>query len=94
MDDSNPADLPDVVVDEQRKSVVICGSTKWKSVRDLASLFVAIMSHESLHLTLLKFDGRTSDRLDEVASLSAISRNLRNLALVGKYVHGMIGLDV
>ena len=82
------------MVDEKDANVRICGSGKWRDVKDLASIFVGIMSHESIHLTLLRIDGNSSDYLDNVASLSAISRSLKDIPLVGKYFHGMIGLDL
>ncbi len=91
LDSSTLADIPDVVVDEERRSVTICGSTVWKRLEDLPGLFVGIISHESIHLTLLKIDGDSSDYLDDVASLSAISRSLKDVVLVSKYKHGMIG---
>ncbi len=91
LDSSCPADLPDVVVDEEKQSVSICGSTAWRRLADLPGLFVGIMSHESIHLTLLKIDGDSSGHLDSVASLSAISSSLKDITLVRKYQHGMIG---
>jgi len=94
LDSSNPADLPNVVVNDESRSVSICGSTLWRRVGNLPGLFVGIMSHESIHLTLLKIDGDSSSNLDDVASLSAISRNLRDIALVSKYKHGMIGFHL
>ena len=94
MDGSSPADLPDVVIDEESRSVSICGSTLWRRVGNLPGLFVGIMSHESIHLTLLKIDGDSSRNLDDVASLSAISRSLKDIVLVSKYKHGMIGLHL
>ncbi len=72
----------------------ICGSTTWKRLADLPGMFVGIISHESIHLTLLKIDGNSSDNLDDVASLSAISRSLKDVALVSKYKHGMIGFKI
>jgi hypothetical protein len=93
--DSLFSDLPDVVVDEQRMGVGICGSSKWGILGELSSLFISILSHESIHLTLLeKLDGKTSDCLDEVASFSTISRRVENIPLVRRYSHGMIGLDL
>ncbi len=94
LDTSNLVDLPDVVVDEGNMSVSICGSTVWRRLEDLPGMFVGIMSHESIHLTLLKINGDSSDYLDEMASLSAISRSLKDIALVTKYRHGMIGFDL
>ena len=94
LDGSSPADLPDVVVDEENRSVSICGSTLWRRVGNLPGLFVGIMSHESIHLTLLKIDGDSSGNLDDVASLSAISRSLKDIVLVSKYKHGMIGFHL
>ena len=94
MDGSSRADLPDVVVDEENRSVSICGSTLWRRVGNLPGLFVGIMSHESIHLTLLKIDGDSSGSLDDVASLSAISRSLKDIVLVSKYKHGMIGFHL
>ncbi len=94
LDSSSPAGIPDVVVDEVNRSVAICGSRVWKRINDLPGLFVGIISHESIHLTLLRIDGSSSEYLDNVASLSTISRSLRDIPLVGKYSHGMIGLDL
>ena len=94
LDSSCPADVPDVVVDEENRSVSICGSTLWRRVGNLPGLFVGIMSHESIHLTLLKIDGDSSGSLDDVASLSAISRSLKDIVLVSKYKHGMIGFHL
>ena len=94
LDSSGPADLPDVVVDEEDRSVSICGSTLWRRVGNLPGLFVGIMSHESIHLTLLKIDRASSGNLDDVASLSAISRSLKDIVLVSKYKHGMIGFHL
>ena len=94
LDSSCPADLPDVVVDEENSAVSICGSTLWRRVGNLPGLFVGIMSHESIHLTLLKIDGDSSGNLDDVASLSAISRSLKDIVLVSKYKHGMIGFHL
>jgi len=94
LDSSCPADLPDVVVDEENKSVSICGSSLWRRVGDLPGIFVGIMSHESIHLTLLKLDGNSSGNLDDVASLSAISRSLKDMVLVSRYKHGMIGFHL
>jgi len=86
-------DVPNVVVDE-RSSVRICGSERWKDVADLAGTFVGIISHESIHLALHGVDGSPSDDLDNVASLSAISRSLNDIPLVTKYFHGMMGFDL
>jgi len=83
-----------VVVDAENRSVSICGSTAWRRLADLPGLFVGIMSHESIHLTLLKIDRDSSDNLDDVASLSAISRSLKDIVLVSKYKHGMIGFHL
>jgi hypothetical protein len=91
--DSGMADLPNVVVDEESPGIGICASSEWGRLGDLASLFVGILSHESIHLTLLKIDGDSSDYLDNVASLSAVSRSLSGIGLVRKYTNGMIGLD-
>jgi hypothetical protein len=93
--DSILVDLPNVVVDEEHYGIGICGSSKWRSLGDLASLFVGILSHESIHLTLLmKVDGACSDSLDNVASLSTISTSLSDIRLVRRYAHGMIGTDL
>jgi len=91
LDSSGPADIPDVVVNEEDRSVCICGSTVWRRLGDLPGLFVGIVSHESIHLTLLEIDGDSSAHLDSVASLSAISKSLKDIALVRKYRHGVIG---
>ena len=87
-------DLPNVTIDQRNEGVRICGSTRWNNVGNLASVFVGIMSHESIHLTLLRIDGTSSDYLDNVASLSTISRSLNDIPLVGKYSHGMIGFSL
>ncbi len=94
VDRSGIVDLPDVVVDEKNTNVRICGSRRWNYLRDLASIFVGIMSHESIHLTLLRIDGNSSEYFDNIASLSAISRSLNDIPLIRKYSHGMIGLDL
>ena len=94
LDSSCPADLPDVVVDAENRSVSICGSTAWRRLADLPGLFVGIMSHESIHHTLLKIDRDSSDNLDDVASLSAVTRSLKDIVLVSKYKHGMIGFHL
>ncbi len=86
-------DLPDVVVNEEKFGIEICASSEWSRLGDLPSLFVGILSHESIHLTLLRVDGDSSDYLDNVASLSAVSRSLKDIGLVRKYTNGMIGLD-
>ncbi len=86
-------DLPDVVVNEENFGIEICASSEWNALGDLSSLFVGILSHESIHLTLLRIDGDSSDYLDNVASLSAVSRSLEDVGLVRKYTNGMIGLD-
>jgi hypothetical protein len=88
-------DIPDVVVDEERGGVQICGSIMWERFDDLHNLFVGILSHESIHLTLIKeVDGYSSDRLDIVASLSAISQSLADVPLIGKYSHGLVGIEL
>ena len=94
VDSSTPADLPNVVVNDENRSVSICGSTLWRRFGNLPGLFVGIMSHESIHLTLLKIDGGSSSNLDDVASLSAISHSLKDIVLVSKYKHGMIGFHL
>jgi hypothetical protein len=94
VDRSSLVDIPNVVVNEEDAAVKICGSGSWNLVNDLPSVFVGILSHESIHLTLLKIDGDSSDYLDEVASLSSISMNLKSIPLVRKYSHGMIGFDL
>jgi hypothetical protein len=91
--DSGFVDIPNVVVDERCRGVSICSSSQWKRVDGLPELFVGIMSHESIHLTLLKIDGDSSDFLDNVASLSTIARSLGEIGVVGMYPDGMIGLD-
>ncbi len=90
--DSGIIDLPDVVVDEENFGIEICASSEWGRLGDLPSLFVGILSHESIHLALLEIDGASSDHLDNVASLSAVSRSLKDIGLVRKYANGMIGL--
>lgn len=94
VDPSGIVDLPNVVVDEKNANVRICGSGRWSDMKGLASIFVGIISHESIHLTLLRIDGSSSDYLDNVASLSAISGSLKDIPLVKKYFHGMIGLSL
>jgi len=85
-------DLPNVVTDGG-ESVQICGSTRWRGVRDLPAVFTCILSHESIHLVLNKLDGSASEELDNVASLSAISRRLSDIPKCGQYPHGLIGFD-
>ena len=94
VDRAGIVDLPNVVIDETNANVRICGSRMWNGVTDLPNVFVGIMSHESIHLTLLRIDGSSSEYLDNVASLSAISRSLKDIPLVRKYFHGMIGFDL
>ncbi len=91
--DSGFVDVPNVVVDEGNRGVSICPSSEWRRVDDLPGLFVGIISHESIHLTLLRIDGGSSDFLDNVASLSAIARSLSDIGVVVGYPDGMIGLD-
>jgi hypothetical protein len=94
VDPSGSVDLPNVVVDDNDASVRILGSGMWGDVKSLASIFVGIISHESIHLTLLRIDGSSSDYLDNVASLSVISGSLKDIPLVKKYFHGMIGFNL
>jgi hypothetical protein len=70
VDRSGIVDLPNVVVDENDASVRILGSGMWSEMKSIASIFFGIISHESIHLTLLRIDGSSSDYLDNVASLS------------------------
>ncbi len=93
IDSPGLVDVPNVVIDERNANVRICGSSMWNGVRDLSNIFAGILSHESIHLTLLRIDGSSSEYLDNVASLSTISRSLKDIPLVGKYPHGMIGFD-
>jgi hypothetical protein len=93
------SDLPNVVVDDDKGrkggGVAICGSRRWSQLGDLASLFVGILSHESIHLALIKTVGPDpSDRLDEVASLSALSARLADIRLVRRFAHGLIGIEL
>jgi len=53
---------------------------------------VAILCHETLHI-VLGTDGRdVSEKLDNIGSLSTISRSLRDIPKCRKYTHGLIGL--
>jgi len=84
-------DLPNVVTNGG-DSIQICGSTKWKGMQNLPGIFTCIVSHESIHLVLKKIGGNVSEELDNVASLSAISRRLSEIPKCGQYPHGLIGL--
>ncbi len=85
-------DIPNVVT-EGKDLVQICGSTKWNRLRDLPGLFACIVSHESIHLVLGKVEGGAAEELDNFASLSAISRNLKGIPKCVQYPHGLIGFD-
>jgi hypothetical protein len=87
-----PFDVPNVVTDGIDR-VQICGSTRWKRLRDLPGVFTCIVSHESLHLVLAKIEGRAAEELDNFASLSAISRSLKDIPRCVRYPHGLIGFD-
>jgi hypothetical protein len=91
--DSGFIDIPNVVIEERGRGVSICSSNYWKKLDDLAGLFACIMSHESIHLTLLEIDGNSSDYLDNVASLSTVARSLGDIMVAERYRDGMIGLD-
>ncbi len=91
--DPGLTDFPNVIVDETNRGVRICASSRWNRLRNLVGLFVGIMSHESIHLALLEIDGNASDRLDNIASLSTLTRSLNDIGLVSRYPDGMIGLD-
>ena len=86
-------DVPNVVADESGV-IQICGSTKWKHFSlQLPEMFVSILSHESLHV-VLSASGieEVSEKLDNIGSLSTISRSLRDIAKCRKYPNGLIGL--
>jgi len=85
-------DIPDVVNDG-KGLVQICGSTKWRRLRDLPALFACIVSHESLHLVLGSVEGGAAEELDNFASLSAISGSLKDIPKCAQYPHGLIGFD-
>ena len=84
-------DLPNVVTDDEGR-IQICGSTKWKSFANLHGIFVSIISHETLHVLLRETHEGASDEMDSIASLSAISRNLKDISKCSKYPHGLIGV--
>ena len=87
-------DVPNVVADENGV-IQICGSTKWKRFSlELPEIFVSILCHESLHIVLRAFGADASEELDNVGSLSTISRSLRDIAKCRKYSHGLIGLKI
>jgi hypothetical protein len=85
-------DIPNVVTDGIG-SVQICGSTKWNRVADLPELFACIVSHESIHLVLGRVERGATEELDNFASLSAISRNLKDIPKCVQYPNGLIGFD-
>ncbi len=90
----NIADLPNVVADKSG-IIQICGSTKWKRLSHLLpEIFVSILSHETLHMTLRKARRRASEDLDNIGSLSTISKSLKDIPKCSKYPHGLIGFDV
>ncbi len=86
-------DLPDVVVDGESSAVKINGSRRWRRIGNLPGVFVCIFSHESIHLVLGGVDQKTAEALDDVASLSAVSRSLNDVGLCTNYPHGLIGID-
>jgi len=90
---SGVIDLPNVVIDKTRSVVQICGSSKWKGIVNLPGLFASIMSHESLHLALLRIHGEASEPLDNVGSVSSMSRSLSSIGSCERYKHGLIGFD-
>jgi hypothetical protein len=85
-------DLPNVVVDDET-SIQICGSSRWKKMQDLPGVFVSVLSHESIHQVLGRMDQEATEALDNVGSLSVISRSLNDVGLCAKYPHGLIGID-
>ncbi len=85
-------DLPNVVVDETHSTIQICGSSKWKVISNLPDVFVSILSHETLHLTLLEVR-KASELLDNIGSLSSITRSLKDIGTCSRYRHGLIGID-
>lgn len=88
-------DLPNVTAlgNGNGSSIQIFSSGKWNKFNRLPELFVSIVSHESIHLILSDFDGGASEALDEIGSVSAISRDWRGLAKCAPYYHGIVGLD-
>ncbi len=85
-------DMPNVVAEASGK-IQICGSSWWKRLRNIPEVFVSIISHESLHQTLSRVDGESSEELDNIGSLSSISRSLRDISKCRQYPHGLIGID-
>lgn len=90
---SGVIDLPDVVVNGITSAIEICGSRRWHKIEDLPGVFVCIFSHESIHQVLGRMGQKTAEALDNVASLSVISRSLNDVGLCAKYPHGLIGFD-
>jgi hypothetical protein len=89
---SGAIDLPNVVVDKKHSTIQICGSSKWRIIENLQDLFVSILSHETIHLALLEIQG-APELLDDIGSLSSISRSLKDIAACSRYRHGLIGID-
>ncbi len=89
---SGVIDLPNVVIDKKHSTVQICGSSKWRIIGNLQDLFVSILSHETIHLALLEVQG-ASELLDNIGSLSTISRSLKDMVACSRYRHGLIGID-
>jgi hypothetical protein len=85
------ADLPNVVTDEEGR-IHICASTKWKALPNLHGVFVSIISHETLHVLLRKTHAGASDDLDNIGSLSVISKSLNDIPKCRNYPHGIIGV--
>jgi len=84
-------DLPNVVTDEEG-GVQICASTKWNALPNLHGVFVSILSHETLHVLLRRAHAGASDDLDNIGSLSAIAKSLKDIPKCSDYPHGLIGI--
>ena len=89
---SGAIDVPNVVIDKKHSTIQICGSNKWRIIENLQDLFVSILSHETIHLALLEIQG-ASELLDDIGSLSSISRSLKDITACSRYRHGLIGID-
>jgi hypothetical protein len=91
---SGIVDIPNVAAN-RRGIIQICGSAKWKRLAHLLpEIFVTILSHETLHIVLRNAGRKASEDLDNVGSLSTISRSLRDIPKCSKYPHGLIGIDM
>jgi len=92
--DSSFMDLPFVLPRKngEESKIQIYGSRKWRRLNRLPELFVSILSHETIHIVLWKFDSGASEAFDDVGSVSVISSDWRGLAKCAPYYHGIIGL--